>query len=489
MHQLVRSLIVICASVAPAYADLPERPLPNLGLAGSEECGCSVEMLHGIRQHGMFDDFFDDPAISLGNNGRQVYLVIESFDHAAYGNGSLASSLLGYFADKRVSPRSAVSYLEINGLPAASVEFKRRYEESGGSRNRVVAVDAGDQLIIMTGISKASLWWDNKDRLDDVMMSLMVNSPATVEALHTWPDVVDEQPLLDARTSYVTETLPPRFQRRLNRPPEGTPYERTKYLVGEEELDIYRSIHASSLAPGAAVIWVPEATTTDPGKEIWERPEDSTASAEVFLDNGLRVFVPSFRGMADNPGEHEFFLGEVDDLLAAIDFVKSSDGVDPDRVYLAGFGHGGTLAMLAAVAGAEVRASFTYDGWASMREIMAGGGFAQQPFAVFDEQASYYRSPIHWADRLRAPLFYVADDSRPHNAEDRMAELSLAGESHMVVVPAPFSDRVNTVASVVDVWVFQIQEDDGPLVDIRFDERDLYDAAIARYGRKAFSTR
>ena len=58
-------------------------------------------------------------------------------------------------------------------------------------------------------------------------------------------------------------------------------------------------------------------------------------------------------------GDREYFLlGEVDDVLAAIDFVRKRADVDPKRVYLGGHSTGATLALLVAASQPPVRAVF-----------------------------------------------------------------------------------------------------------------------------------
>ena len=57
---------------------------------------------------------------------------------------------------------------------------------------------------------------------------------------------------------------------------------------------------------------------------------------------------PSLRGGNDNPGRREGFFGEVDDILAATDYLARQPHVDPKRIYLGGHSTGGTMVMLVA---------------------------------------------------------------------------------------------------------------------------------------------
>ncbi len=50
-------------------------------------------------------------------------------------------------------------------------------------------------------------------------------------------------------------------------------------------------------------------------------------------------------GENDNPGQFELFYGEVDDAVAAIDYLRSVPYVDPSRIYLAGHSTGGSITL------------------------------------------------------------------------------------------------------------------------------------------------
>lgn len=67
-----------------------------------------------------------------------------------------------------------------------------------------------------------------------------------------------------------------------------------------------------------------------------------------FTDAGVAIFAPTFRGEHDNPGDHELFLGEIDDARAAVDAAGADRRLDPERVLVFGHSGGGlSSAMLA----------------------------------------------------------------------------------------------------------------------------------------------
>ncbi len=72
------------------------------------------------------------------------------------------------------------------------------------------------------------------------------------------------------------------------------------------------------------------------------------------------MMFPSLRGGNRNPGKKEGFLGEVDDIVAAADYLAKKPYVDPQRIYLGGHSTGGTLVLLVAECSDRFRAIFSF---------------------------------------------------------------------------------------------------------------------------------
>jgi len=64
----------------------------------------------------------------------------------------------------------------------------------------------------------------------------------------------------------------------------------------------------------------------------------------------------NFRGVGRSEGNHEEGVGEKDDVVAALDFLQSSDGVDKRRLGLAGYSFGTRVVMPVALRDSRVRA-------------------------------------------------------------------------------------------------------------------------------------
>ena len=99
------------------------------------------------------------------------------------------------------------------------------------------------------------------------------------------------------------------------------------------------------------------ATASTKGAGPRGRPATSNRPAPV-RKAGIVVMFPSLRGGNDNPGCKEALYGELDDVLAAADWLAAQDFVDPQRIYLGGHSTGGTLALLVAEYSNRFRACF-----------------------------------------------------------------------------------------------------------------------------------
>ncbi len=80
------------------------------------------------------------------------------------------------------------------------------------------------------------------------------------------------------------------------------------------------------------------------------------------------MMFPSLRGGNNNPGQIEGFFGEIDDILAAAEFLAQQPYLDPDRIYLGGHSTGGTLVFLVAEASGRFRAVFAFGPVVDVRE-------------------------------------------------------------------------------------------------------------------------
>src|SRR5262249_10536873 len=150
-----------------------------------------------------------------------------------------------------------------------------------------------------------------------------------------------------------------------------------------------------------AIIWITGGDCNTIG-DVWGEAEpknDQTASA--YRKAGIVMMFPALRGGNDNPGVKEGFLGEVDDVLAAAEFLRRQPDVDADRVYLGGHSTGGTLVLLTAECSDRFRAVFSF----GPVDDVAGYGPRYNPFVLSDPNELRVRAPGRWLHCVRVPVF------------------------------------------------------------------------------------
>ena len=124
-------------------------------------------------------------------------------------------------------------------------------------------------------------------------------------------------------------------------------------------------------------------------------------STQPYRDAGFVVLTPMLRGENGQPGNFTFRYDEIDDALAAAEYLSKQPYVDKDRVFLAGASAGADLALLAAMASKRFRAA------ASCSSVIDGANFLlRQKGSLFD--ASDPREVL-----LRWPMAFVTSFKCP----------------------------------------------------------------------------
>jgi dienelactone hydrolase len=154
------------------------------------------------------------------------------------------------------------------------------------------------------------------------------------------------------------------------------------------------------------------------GEEDWDM-------CQPFRKAGFVVMTPILRGENGQPGAYTMFYDEVDDVIAAAEFLARQPNVDASRIYLAGHSAGGTLTLLAAMTSSIFRAAASFSGSPDQVAFVAGQP-EPAPFDEGDIREFQMRSPVAYASSFKCPvrLFFGSQEPFFRATSDRTAELA-----------------------------------------------------------------
>ncbi|MCY1047135.1 alpha/beta fold hydrolase [Corallococcus sp. bb12-1] len=162
-----------------------------------------------------------------------------------------------------------------------------------------------------------------------------------------------------------------------------------------------------------AMVWIHGGFSWDIGPLAWvPAARDNDQSARAFREAGMVLMLPSLRGANDNPGAREYFLGEADDVVAAIDFLAQRPDVDPARIYLGGHSTGGTLALIAAAHAPRLKGAYVF----GPTHDVSGYGKTGTALDRATGPELWMRNPVSFVDALRVPT-QVIEGADHGNAE------------------------------------------------------------------------
>jgi len=150
----------------------------------------------------------------------------------------------------------------------------------------------------------------------------------------------------------------------------------------------------------------------------WEMPKP-------YRDAGYVTLTPILRGENGQAGLFTLFYDELDDVLAAGDFLSKQPYVDPKRLYVAGHSAGGTMTLLAALATFRFKAGAALSGSPDQVDWTKGW----PDLVVFDQSEPReftLRSPLAYATKFKCPLrlYYGTQEGWADASSRRTAELA-----------------------------------------------------------------
>ena len=273
-----------------------------------------------------------------------------------------------------------------------------------------------------------------------------LNSPAASTSSTT-----TQKTLVEARKGFATNIV--KFGEPFGAAdnPAGDTFDLIYYQSPVGKLAAYVTKDPDDGKKHPAIVWITGGDNNSIG-DVWsENDRSNDQSVSAFRKAGIVVMFPSQRGGNDNSGKREGFFGEVDDVLAATDYLASLPYVDPDQIYLGGHSTGGTLAMLIG------ECTDRYRGIFSLGPVAAVGQYGGQ-FVYCDtnnESEMQLRSPIHWMHCVKSPMFVLEGEK---GNWDGAVEVMAAENTNPKIqfFKAAGFDHFNVIAPITEMLADQI---------------------------------
>lgn len=285
-------------------------------------------------------------------------------------------------------------------------------------------------------------------------------------------DKAKRQTLLEARKGHKTKLVENAYERAgpAKLPPTKI-FDLVQYPSRVGKLSAYLTPDPKDKKTRPIVIWMGdgfEGLT----ESLWE---EETA---MLREAGFLVCCPSVRGENENPGKFELAYGEVDDLVAAVDYVSKLAYVDSKRVYLLGYGRGGTLSLLTALATDKIRAAFSLCGYVSMDALLADGkGYGNTPFDAKDKKERTLRSASAFIETLKTPTFYFGlRGTKSVVGVKEMGKRSLGAKAPLSVSIVKHDDEAEFGPPMIDLILGKLKKDTGPKCQISISSKDVAEA-------------
>lgn len=203
-----------------------------------------------------------------------------------------------------------------------------------------------------------------------------------------------------------------------------------------------------------AILWLGGGDTNSLGDFWTAGPDQNDQSARAFREAGVVMAFVALRGGNGHRSRREFFLGEVDDVLAAARQLAQIRYVDPERIYLGGHSTGGTLALLTAAMGSHFRGVFAFGPVASVDfyppEIVP------VDFTRLDQAELKLRSPVHWLAGIGQPTWIIEGSSPPTNIGDLDALCAAARNPSVRCLRVPGVDHFSVLRPVTQAIAAQL---------------------------------
>ena len=232
--------------------------------------------------------------------------------------------------------------------------------------------------------------------------------------------------------------------------PRGSPFDLLTYKSPVGNLSAYLTKDPEDGKRRPAIVWITGGDCNTIGN-VWEyfaRSNDQSASA--FRKAGIVMMFPSMRGGNNNPGQREGFYGEVDDILAATDYLEKLSYVDPERIYLGGHSTGGTLVMLTGEMTDRYRGIIALGPVGEIASYRGNFVYCN----LYDREEMRLRSPLHWLHCVKSPMFVI--EGAGGNSDDIIEMRSKNENPNIKFFVAQRFSHFSVIAPIAEVFSKQI---------------------------------
>lgn len=281
------------------------------------------------------------------------------------------------------------------------------------------------------------------------------------------------QTLAQARAAHTTKlSRQEHASEEVATPPAGV-FDVVGYTTKDGLLAAYVSPDPGDGKKHPAILWITGGDCNTIG-DVWTTATpDNDQTAAAYRQAGIIMMFPSLRGGNQNPGYKEGFYGEVDDVLAAADFLASQPYVDPQRIYLGGHSTGGTLVMLVAAVSDRFRTVFSF----GPVENVSGYGTEMVPVDMWNRTEVSLRSPESWLHSIVSPTIVIEGKS-DGNLSSLLA-MQRANKNPLLTFHAVSGhDHFSVLAPANQLFAQKILADTGAKTNITVTEAEM--AALPR---------
>jgi hypothetical protein len=191
----------------------------------------------------------------------------------------------------------------------------------------------------------------------------------------------------------------------LVKPPAGV--SQVEYRSGELRLKAWVNHPADESRKHPAVLFLHGGFAF--GADDWD-------ISQPYRDAGFIVLTPMLRGENGQPGAYSFYYDEVDDALAAAEYLSKLPYINGDRLYVAGPSAGGTLVLLAAMTSRRFRAAASFSAITDQVLFCKHAKHAARdvPVDITDLRELQLRSPLAYASSFKCPARMYYGSQEPH---------------------------------------------------------------------------